>query len=49
MEINRFEKFAVHVLRPKNTESGEPEIKQIGDKLQDKNAFIIYKYLKDER
>ena len=45
MEVDRFYKYAVHVLRPQNTESGEPELKNIGEKLQYDNELILHNYL----
>ena len=33
--------ISIHALRPINTESGDPELKYIGEKFQDKNDFII--------
>ena len=42
MDLNGFYNHAVHILRPKITESGEPELNNIGEKYQDKNELIIY-------
>ena len=42
MEINLFDNYNVQVLRPKNTESGEPEINNIGWNFQESNDFIIH-------
>ena len=39
MELNGFHKYAAHILRLQNTESGEPELKNVGEKSQDKNAI----------
>ena len=39
----------MHIIIPQNTESGEPEIKNIGDKFQDKNELIIRNNLISER
>ena len=41
MELKVFYKYAVQILRPKITESGEPELKNFGDKYQDKNDLIL--------
>ena len=32
----------LHFLIPKNTGSGEPKIKEIGEKFQDNNEFILH-------
>ena len=45
MEVDGFYKYAVHALRPQNTESGEPELKNIGEKLQYDNELILHNYL----
>ena len=42
MEINGFYNYDVHILRPQNTEIGVPELKNVGDKSQDKNDFIFH-------
>ena len=42
MEFNEFYNYAAHILRPQNTESGEPELKNVGDKSQDTNDLIIH-------
>ena len=34
--------YAVILLRPQNTEIGEPEINNVGEKFQGKNEFIIH-------
>ena len=31
----------MHILRSQNTESGEPELNNIGEKYQDKNELIL--------
>ena len=41
--------YYVHSLIPKKTESGEPQIKKIGEKLQDNNEFILHKNLKNSK
>ena len=33
--------YPVHILRSQNTESGEPELNNIGEKYQDKNELIL--------
>ena len=42
MEFIRLYKYAVQILGPQNTESGEPELKNVGDKYQDKTELIIH-------
>ena len=49
MELNGFYNYAVHILRPQNTESGEPELKKIGKKTQDNNELIIHNTIINER
>ena len=39
--MNEFYNYVVHILRPWNTESGEPELKNIREKTQDKNDLIV--------
>ena len=39
----------MHILRPQNTESSEPELKNIGVKPQDKNELIIHKTIINAR
>ena len=41
--------YAIHVLRPQNTESGKPEINKIGDKLQYINELIIHNDIRNAR
>ena len=41
--------YAAHFLRPQNNESGEPDIKNIGDKSQDENKFILHNDIRNER
>ena len=48
MEFNGFFKFAVHILRPQNTESGEPELNNVGDKSQDNNEIIRHNTIINE-
>ena len=47
MDHNEFENYAVHVLRPQNTESGELELKEIGGKCKDNIQFVLHHYLKN--
>ena len=42
MEINGFYNYAAHILRSENTESGKPELKNIGEKPQYKNKLILH-------
>ena len=42
MELKGFYNYAVHILRPQNTEIGEPELNNFGDKSQDKNELILH-------
>ena len=42
MEINGFYNYAAHIIRPQNTESGEPELNNVGEKSQDKNDLILH-------
>ena len=42
MEVNVLDNYDVHILRPQNAESGEPEFKNAGDKSQDNNDLILY-------
>ena len=42
MELNVFYNYTVQILRPQSTESGEPELNNVGDKYQDKNDLTIY-------
>ena len=42
MELNGFYSYGVNILRPQNTESGEPELKNVGEKPQDNNELILH-------
>ena len=42
MDLNVFYNFSVHILRPQNAESGEPELNNVGEKYQDKNELICH-------
>ena len=41
MDINGFYNYAAYILIPQNTESGEPELKNIWEKYQDNNELIL--------
>ena len=41
-ELKEFYKYASHILKPQNTEIGEPEFNNIGEKSKDKNELIIH-------
>ena len=49
VEVNEFYNYDVHVPRPQNNESGEPDLKEIGDKLQYKNDLILHNNIIDAR
>ena len=49
MEINVFFNYAAHILKPQNTESGEPELNNIGDKSQDENELILHNTIVNAR
>ena len=42
MELNRSYNFAAHILISQNTESGKPELNNIGEKPQYKNDLILH-------
>ena len=42
MELNGFYNYAVHILRLQNTEIGEPELKNVGEKLKDDNELVLH-------
>ena len=42
VELNGFYNYFLHVLKPQNTESVEPYLKNVGEKLQNKNEIIIH-------
>ena len=42
VELNGFYNCFLHVLKPQNTESVEPYLKNVGEKLQNKNEIIIH-------
>ena len=41
VELNGFYIYSVHILRPQNTESDEPDLNNVGEKSQEKNELII--------
>ena len=41
LEINIFYKYDAQILRPQNTEIGELELKNVGEKYQDNNELIL--------
>ena len=45
MDVNIFDNYAVHVLIPQNTVSGELELKKIGMKFKDKIQFALHNNL----
>ena len=49
MEFNAFENYAGHALRPQNAESGETDIKNIGEKFQDNNESILHENIRNLR
>ena len=49
MDINGFYKYAVHILRPQNTESGRTKLKNVGKKYQNKNELIIHNTIRNAR
>ena len=42
MELNVFYNYTVQILRPQSTESGEPELNNVGEKYQDNNELILH-------
>ena len=48
MKLNRSYNYDVHILRPQNTESGEPDLKNIGDKPQSNNELILHNTIINE-
>ena len=49
MEINWFYNYAVHILRPQNTESGEPWLNNFEEKSQDNNELILHNNIINSR
>ena len=47
VELDVFDNHDLHVLRLINTKSGELDLKNIREKSQEKNEFIIYNVLSD--
>ena len=41
VDFNVFENYSVCILRPLNIETGDPELKIIAEKNQDKDKFIL--------
>ena len=42
MDLNRFYNYAANIRIPENTESGEPELNNVGEKYQDNNELILH-------
>ena len=49
VEINGLDNYSVHFLIPQNTESGEPELNNVGEKYQYMKDLILHKNIKNER
>ena len=49
VKLRIFYNYAVHILRPKNTESGEPELNIIGEKPQGNSELILHNTIINER
>ena len=49
VDLNGFYNYAVNGLIPRSTESGEPELNNIGDKFQDNNELVIHNGIIDAR
>ena len=47
MDPNVFDNYAIHFLRPQNTESVKPDLNNIGDKYQHNNELVIHNDLSD--
>ena len=41
--------YVIHILKRQNIESGELEIKKIGDKFQSNDDFILHNYIRNAR
>ena len=41
MDLKIFYKYSVRILRPQNAEIGEPELKNVREKSQDKNEPVL--------
>ena len=48
-DLNGFDNYCVNTLGPQTTESGEPEINNIGEKTQYKNESIIHTNISNAR
>ena len=42
MDLNGFYNHAEHIISPQNTESGEPDLNNVGEKFQDKIELTIH-------
>ena len=42
MELNGFYNYAMHIIIPQNTQIGEPELNNVGEKSQDNNELILH-------
>ena len=49
VDLNGFDNYDINSSRPQNTESGKPEIKNIGEILQDENNSIICNNISNAR
>ena len=49
MELKIFYNYSVHIIRPQNNESGEPELRSIEDKTQDNTELIIHNTIINSR
>ena len=49
VNLNGFDKYAVHFLRLRNPERGKPELNKIWNKFQDNKDYIIHNALSDSR
>ena len=49
VNISIFYNYAVHILRPQNTQSGEPELNNIGEKPQGENEIILHNTIVNAR
>ena len=47
-ELNGYYNYAVQILRQQNTESGEPELKNVGGKSQNNNVLILHNTIINE-
>ena len=49
MDLNEFYNYAARILRPQNTEIGEPYLKNVGEKPQDNNEPILQNTIKTKQ